>query len=128
MARTVEMLGFMAPDLTVISFPAWDCLPYDRASPHRDILARRIDALSRLSAMAEGARTKLVVVTTVAAILQRVPTPAGFKGLLELKRGGRLDQGKLVDYLVGKDYTRSGPGGDACDSVVRRSLLHLIPS
>ena len=76
----------MAPDLTVISFPAWDCLPCDRASPHRDILARRIDALSRLSAMEEGAR-KLVVVTTVAAILQRVPTPAGFKGTLELKRG-----------------------------------------
>ena len=41
MARTVEMLGFMAPDLTVIPFPAWDCLPYDRASPHRDILARQ---------------------------------------------------------------------------------------
>ena len=127
MARTVEMLGFMAPDLTVISFPAWDCLPYDRASPHRDILARRIDALSRLSAMAEGARTRLVVVTTVAAILQRVPTPAGFKGTLELKRGGRLDQGKLVDYLVGKGYARSGTVGEAGEFAVRGGIVDLFP-
>ena len=127
MARTVEMLGFMAPDLTVIAFPAWDCLPYDRASPHRDILARRIDALSRLSAMEEGTRTKLVVVTTVAAILQRVPTPAGFKGTLELKRGGRLDQGKLVDYLVGKGYARSGTVGEAGEFAVRGGIVDLFP-
>ncbi len=24
---------FFAPDLTIVQFPAWDCLPYDRASP-----------------------------------------------------------------------------------------------
>ena len=53
MTRTVEVLGFMAPDLTVIPFPAWDCLPYDLASLHRDILSRRIDALCRLCALSE---------------------------------------------------------------------------
>src|SRR4029450_12942594 len=100
------------PDLTAIPFPAWDCLPYDRASPHRDILARRIDALSRLSAMEEGARARLVVVTTVSAILQRVPGPAMFAGAtLMLKRAGRLDQARLVEYLVGNGYARSGTVG-----------------
>ncbi|MGH6893369.1 MAG: transcription-repair coupling factor [Dongiaceae bacterium] len=128
MARTVEMLGFMAPDLTVIAFPAWDCLPYDRASPHRDILARRIDALSRLSAMEEGARARLVVVTTVAAILQRVPGPASFTGAtLQLKRGGRLDQGKLVEFLVGKGYARSGTVGEAGEFAVRGGIVDLFP-
>ncbi len=128
MARTVEMLGFMAPDLTVIAFPAWDCLPYDRSSPHRDILARRIDALSRLSAMEEGARANLVVVTTVAAILQRVPAPASFKqSTLTLKRGDRLDQGKLVDYLVGKGYARSGSVGEAGEFAVRGGIVDLFP-
>ncbi len=128
MARTVEMLGFMAPDLTVIPFPAWDCLPYDRASPHRDILARRIDALSRLSPMEEGARARLVVVTTVAAILQRVPGPASFAGAtLQLRRGGRLDQGKLVEYLVGKGYARSGTVGEAGEFAVRGGIVDLFP-
>ena len=34
--------------------PAWDCLPYDRVSPHRDIVARRIDAI--VKAGTEGGR------------------------------------------------------------------------
>jgi transcription-repair coupling factor (superfamily II helicase) len=128
MSRTVEMLGFMAPGLTVIPFPAWDCLPYDRASPHRDILARRIDALTRLSAIEEGARARLVIVTTVAAILQRVPAPSEFKAAaLELKRGGQLDQAKLVDYLVGKGYARTGTVGEPGEFAVRGGIVDLFP-
>ncbi len=33
MTRLAEALAFFAPNLKVIQFPAWDCLPYDRASP-----------------------------------------------------------------------------------------------
>src|SRR5258706_5643062 len=72
MARLVEDLAFFAPDLQVITIPAWDCLPYDRVSPHRDIVARRIDGLSRLATASSGAR---LVVTTVAGFLQRLPAP-----------------------------------------------------
>ena len=36
---------FFAPELEVIVFPAWDCLPYDRASPTRRLMAARIAAL-----------------------------------------------------------------------------------
>ncbi len=49
MARLEATLGFFAPEVEVLTFPAWDCLPYDRVGPHRDILARRIDTLSRLA-------------------------------------------------------------------------------
>ena len=31
-ALIVEALGFVAPDLPVLEFPAWNCLPYDRVS------------------------------------------------------------------------------------------------
>ena len=41
MARLEELLAFFAPDIELLSFPAWDCLPYDRVSPHRDIVGRR---------------------------------------------------------------------------------------
>ena len=34
MARVAEALSFFAPELEVVRFPAWDCLPYDRVSPH----------------------------------------------------------------------------------------------
>ncbi len=128
MVRMTEMLRFVAPDLTVIEFPAWDCLPYDRASPHRDILARRIDALTRLAALPEDARGKLVVVTTVSAILQRVPEPASFAlaGLV-IRRGGQLEQSRLIDYLVGKGYARSGTVGEAGEFAVRGGIVDLFP-
>jgi len=37
-----DAAGFFAPEVEVIEFPAWDCLPYDRVSPHAAIQARRM--------------------------------------------------------------------------------------
>ncbi len=33
MARLAAALAFYHPGLEVLTFPAWDCLPYDRVSP-----------------------------------------------------------------------------------------------
>ena len=44
MADFEQMLGFAAPDIPVLSLPAWDCLPYDRVSPSADTSARRLAA------------------------------------------------------------------------------------
>ena len=33
MQAIADSAQFFAPELEVIPFPAWDCLPYDRASP-----------------------------------------------------------------------------------------------
>ena len=39
MAAMEEALRFFAPDMPVIRFPGWDCLPYDRVSPAAEISA-----------------------------------------------------------------------------------------
>src|SRR4051795_4260218 len=49
MAQLSSGLGFFAPELEVLEFPSWDCLPYDRASPHPAICAQRMVALARLA-------------------------------------------------------------------------------
>src|ERR1700687_3012375 len=49
MAELARALAFFAPDIAVVEFPAWDCQPYDRASPHAGIMAQRMTALSRLA-------------------------------------------------------------------------------
>ncbi len=79
MTRMIEALRFVAPELEVLAFPAWDCLPYDRSSPHRDILAARIETLSELAKAGVGGRPLPVVVTTVAALLQKVPARGAFQ-------------------------------------------------
>ena len=39
LAMLSRALGFFAPDIEILEFPAWDCLPYDRVSPHAAIVA-----------------------------------------------------------------------------------------
>ena len=72
LARLVQSLAFFAPGAQILTLPAWDCLPYDRVSPHRDMVARRIDALTRLLDPAPAAEGGIVI-TTVNALIQRVP-------------------------------------------------------
>ncbi|HAP46960.1 MAG TPA: transcription-repair coupling factor, partial [Afipia sp.] len=72
MAQLARALEFFAPDLSVMQFPAWDCQPYDRVSPHGGILAQRLTTLAKLSRL-QGSEKPLIVLTTVNAIVQRVP-------------------------------------------------------
>ena len=62
LARAQE---FFAPDLSVMQFPAWDCQPYDRVSPHGGILAQRLTTLARLSRLAGSDKALIVLLTAV---------------------------------------------------------------
>src|ERR1700726_853343 len=66
MARFAEALAFFHPEIEALTFPAWDCLPYDRVSPTGEIVSRRIDTLTRLAAGAE--EKPLIVLTPVNAL------------------------------------------------------------
>ena len=72
MAALSRALAFFGPDILVMEFPAWDCLPYDRVSPNASVVAQRMTALSRL-ARVKGRDKPSVLLTTVNAALQRVP-------------------------------------------------------
>ncbi len=77
MARRAAIADFFAPNADIIELPAWDCLPYDRVSPRRAIVGQRLAALGRLTADAPDGR---IVLTTVSAILQKVPPRAYLQG------------------------------------------------
>jgi transcription-repair coupling factor (superfamily II helicase) len=125
MARLVESLGFFAPELEAVAIPAWDCLPYDRVSPHRDIVARRIDGLGRLL---ESQGQPPLIVTTVAALLQRLPPQSAFQGArLALAEGEALGPDKLVGFLASNGYARSGTVAEAGEFAVRGGIVDLYP-
>ena len=67
-------LGFFAPNQRIISMPAWDTVPYDRVGPHPDITAKRITAMAKL--VMGGRKEPTIVLTTVNAILQKMPPRA----------------------------------------------------
>jgi transcription-repair coupling factor (superfamily II helicase) len=126
MARVAEALGFFAPEVEVLRFPAWDCLPYDRVSPNPEIVAERVAALTRL---AEPAAAPRIVLTTVNALVQKVPPRAAFGGAtLGLRWGGRIDPAKLAEFLEANGYHRTGTVMEHGEYAVRGGIVDLFPA
>ena len=89
----LHAMAFFAPDVKLLSFPSWDCLPYDRVSPKPDIESTR---LATLAALAKGVQA-CVVVTSVNAVLQRVPPKAAIAiASFQAKVGEEVDRDGLV--------------------------------
>ena len=108
MSRFAAALAFFHPELNVLSFPAWDCLPYDRVSPNGEITSRRIDTLTRLAAGSE--QKPLVLLTTVNALLQRVPPRHLFEGrVLTLGPGGHIPLDRLQSFVSQSWIENSAP-------------------
>ncbi len=127
MYRLAEFLRFFHPEVRVLSFPAWDCLPYDRASPNGEIMATRAGVLARLA----RTRTKAggrIVLTTVSAALQRVPPPEVFEdSILIAEKGHRLSTEALLAYLHGQGYHRAGTVREPGEYAVRGGIVDLFP-
>ncbi len=118
---------FFAPSLEVVSIPAWDCLPYDRVSPQGDIVSKRMAALARLSN--RRLKAPLLVLTTVNAVLQRVPAPSAVKGAtFDAEPGDTVDMAALTDFLASNGYTRSGQVMEPGEFAVRGGLLDIFPT
>ncbi len=103
----IQAFRFFAKDIEVLEYPSWDCLPYDRVSPNADVMARRIDALTRLTEPVAQGRLRLVI-TTVSAILQRVPKVDTLRNTaLTLKIKTSLDRKAFDAFLSANGYTRA---------------------
>ncbi|MEP9357217.1 transcription-repair coupling factor [Sphingomonas sp. KR3-1] len=118
--------SYFAPDLEVLGFPAWDCLPYDRASPTLRVMAERLATLHALQA--ESARPRLIV-TTVNAVTQRTLTPFRIRQLVaRLAPGERIGLDKLAVLLQANGYVRVDTVNDSGEFAVRGGLVDLFPS
>jgi len=125
MVRLAEAVAFFAPDVEVVALPAWDCLPYDRVPPRTDVMARRIAALVALMAPPAGPR---LVVTTVSAILQRVPPRAAIAGAAFAARvGARLDIAALTAFLAANGYSRADTVREPGEFALRGGIVDVYP-
>jgi transcription-repair coupling factor (superfamily II helicase) len=127
LTQAVESLAFYAPDVAVLSLPAWDCLPYDRVSPNGEVLARRVATLAALSLRKpEGA---LILATTINAAVQRVPPKSVMAAsILKLKRGQIIAMDAIQTFLAANGYGRTGTVREAGDYAIRGGILDLFPS
>ena len=128
MQQLARALEFFAPDLPVLQFPAWDCQPYDRVSPHGGILAQRLTTLARLARLT-GSDKPLIVLTTVNAIVQRVPArDAVAAQALSVAPGHVVPMDSIVAWLEHNGYTRSSTVREPGEYAVRGGILDLFPA
>ena len=127
MAALSRGIAFFAPEIARLEFPAWDCLPYDRVSPHAGILAQRMMTLSRL-AHVKGRETPSILLTTVNAILQRLPPKALVAGQsLSAAPGNVLGMDGVVRWLELNGYLRASTVREPGEYAVRGGILDLYP-
>jgi transcription-repair coupling factor (superfamily II helicase) len=126
MDALARALGFFAPDIRALEFPAWDCLPYDRVSPHAGFIAQRMSVLARL-ARAQKDERPAVLLTTVNAALQRVPTRDFVaKEALSIAAGNVLAMDRIVQWLELNGFMRASTVREAGDYAVRGGIIDLF--
>jgi len=120
-----EALGFFAPGLPVLDFPAWDCLPYDRVSPNPEIVAAR---MATLAALSHGWDRRSVVLTTLNAASQRVPAQSVVAEASFIADAGyQIDLDALIGWLARMGFNRSSTVIEHGDFAVRGGIIDIFP-
>ena len=118
-------LRFFAPDMPVMRFPGWDCLPYDRMSPNADISAAR---MATLAGLVHGMPDRFVLLTTLNAATQRVPArdilrEAAFSARVD----HQIDEEALKAFLVRMGFSQAPTVMEPGDYAVRGGIIDIYP-
>ncbi|WP_417524831.1 transcription-repair coupling factor [Marinovum sp.] len=125
LAAMQAAIGFFAPDMAVLTFPAWDCLPYDRVSPHADISAAR---MATLAGLVHGMPSRFVLLTTLAAATQKIPAREVLKEAAFTARvGHRIDEKALRNFLVRMGFVQAPTVMEPGDYAVRGGIIDIFP-
>ena len=126
MRAITESAAFFAPELEVVEYPAWDCLPFDRASPAMSVSARRLAALQQLQ---QPLGAPQLFVTTINAALQRTLTPFRIRESVRvIKVGMEISRESLIALVQRQGYSRVDTVVDSGEYAVRGSVFDLYPS
>jgi transcription-repair coupling factor (superfamily II helicase) len=126
MRALADTVPLFAPEVEVLTFPAWDCLPYDRASPALRVMAERLATLNALQVKRE--RPQLLV-TTASAASQRVLTPFRVRQLTRrIAEGQRIEREALISQLNALGYQRADTVAEHGEYAVRGSLIDVFPA
>jgi transcription-repair coupling factor (superfamily II helicase) len=115
-----------APEIEVLVLPPWDCLPYDRASPSRESMGRRMAVLFRLGQRAEGPR---LLVSSPEALLQRAPPAEAVKGaFLELRAGEAAPREALEAFAARTGYVADDRIDEPGEIAVLGEVVDIFPA
>ena len=128
LANMAGLLEYMYPELKVLRFPAWDTVPYDRSSPNPAIISQRIDCLAEL-ALTPSSKKPRVIVTSVGAVLQKLPPKKVFlNSSREVCVGNKLNFDDFLHYISVNGYTRVAQVFEPGEYAVRGDIIDIFPT
>ncbi|WP_144761381.1 DEAD/DEAH box helicase [Methylobacterium dankookense] len=120
------ILRALDPALTVAVFPAWDCLPYDRASPSRGVMGARAGVLRWLT---DRDNLPGIVLTTAPALIQRVPPPGTWADArVEIRIGDRIEAEAMSAALTRLGYILDDRVDEPGEFAIRGRTLDVFPA
>jgi transcription-repair coupling factor (superfamily II helicase) len=126
MRALADTVPLFAPEVEVLTFPGWDCLPYDRASPALRVMAERLATLNVLQAQRDMPQ---LLVATASAATQRVLTPFRVRQLTRrIATGERVEREALIGQLNALGYQRADTVAEHGEYAVRGSLIDVFPA
>ncbi len=118
-------LAFFAPHIPVVTFPAWDCLPYDRVSPNANVSANRMATLAGLT---HGMPDKFILLTTLNAATQRIPARSILKQAAFVAQVNyQIDEAELRGFLTKMGYVQTPTVTEPGDYAVRGGIIDIFP-
>ncbi len=108
---------------TILHFPDWETLPYDRFSPHQDIIAERMETLQQLPHFKRG-----IVFVPITTIMHRI-TPREFLDShnLVLNVGDTLNSQSWQQKLERVGYQRVSQVTEYGEFAVRGAIIDIYP-
>ncbi|MDO5070660.1 MAG: transcription-repair coupling factor, partial [Neisseria zoodegmatis] len=115
---------FFRPQDKAVFLPDWETLPYERFSPHHDLVSERLAALWQIK---QGAADAVFV--PVATAMQKLAPVSFLMGrTFWLKTGQTLDIDALRENLVEAGYSHVSNVIAAGEFALRGGILDIFPS
>lgn len=125
MQEMKNSLQFFGAERQILSFPAWDCLPYDRVSPSSHVIGMRLSCLNALLKQT----APVILLTTVNAITQKlVPKDVLDGASFTVQKNQCLNIQALQTYLTDNGYHRVETVREAGEFAVRGSIIDIFPA
>ena len=120
-----KSLWFFSPNIPVLNFPSWDCLPYDRVSPNADVSSAR---MATLAALSSGFEAPLVLLTTLNAITQYIPNRTIVSNNSFVAIVGRtINVKELRSYFSKMGFVQTPTVTEPGDYAIRGGIIDVFP-
>ncbi|MDB4078867.1 transcription-repair coupling factor [Amylibacter sp.] len=120
-----KSLWFFSPNIPVLNFPSWDCLPYDRVSPNADVSSAR---MATLAALSSGFEAPLVLLTTLNAITQYIPNRTIVSNNSFVVIVGRtINVKELRSYFSKMGFVQTPTVTEPGDYAIRGGIIDVFP-